>query len=74
MIIEYVALSSKSTFRRSMQHCLEDRISNILARIIAVVDTNCNLSLLLVDNNPEWKQMLWLSIFSDERVACTAAL
>jgi hypothetical protein len=74
MIIEYVALSSMSTFRRSVQHYLEDRISNILARIIAVVDTNCNLSLLLANNNPEWKQMLWLSIFSDERVACTAAL
>jgi hypothetical protein len=29
---------------------------------------------LLANNNPEWKQMLWLSIFSDERVACTAAL
>lgn len=38
-----------------------------LAPIVAFLDTNCNLSLLLADN-PEWKREFWMSVFSDDTI------
>lgn len=40
-----------------------------MAQIIAFVDTNSNLALLLPEQNPNWKIELWMAIFSDDKIA-----
>lgn len=46
--------------------CLEDKITPVLARVIAYLDTNNNLDLVCTDNNrdmtPDWIPKLWLDI------------
>ncbi|ELU09101.1 hypothetical protein CAPTEDRAFT_223578 [Capitella teleta] len=61
-------LRKTGTLRCSIVHYLEERLSKFLAQIVACLDTNCNLSLLLPQLNPKWKRELWMNIFRDESI------
>lgn len=51
--------------RASCQRIIEDRVTPLLAKIVAFVDTNNNLSILeSSDREVQWLRDLWLGIFS----------
>ncbi|ELT95387.1 hypothetical protein CAPTEDRAFT_208661 [Capitella teleta] len=61
-------LRKTGTLRCSILHYLEERLSKFLAQIVACLDTNCNLSLLLHGLKPNWKSELWMNIFCDDSI------
>ncbi|XP_053396009.1 E3 ubiquitin-protein ligase rnf213-alpha-like [Mercenaria mercenaria] len=53
-------INKAGTFRRSCIQTLENKVSPILAGIIAYLDTNDNLK-ILQEEHCQWKQELWLT-------------
>ncbi|KAK3098458.1 hypothetical protein FSP39_019662 [Pinctada imbricata] len=49
------------TFRKALKQCLIDKMTPVLAGLIAFIDTNMNLDILIHDKS--WKQSLWLQMF-----------
>ncbi|XP_060597666.1 E3 ubiquitin-protein ligase rnf213-alpha-like [Ruditapes philippinarum] len=62
-VANFENITKAGTFRNSCIKVLESKICPILAGIIAVCDTNENLSILADDKFP-WKQGLWIDIFN----------
>ena len=59
--------------RRSVMQCLEQKVTPLLAGLVAYADTNANLDLLQPstdqdDPKPNWVTSLWLDMFSDSKV------
>ncbi|XP_061169274.1 E3 ubiquitin-protein ligase rnf213-alpha-like [Saccostrea echinata] len=53
------------TFRKARDQCIIEKLSPILAGIIAQVDTNSNLDLLIKTDSDTWENKLWLEIIND---------
>ncbi|XP_053396010.1 E3 ubiquitin-protein ligase rnf213-alpha-like [Mercenaria mercenaria] len=56
-------INKAGTFRRSCIQTLENKVSPILAGIIAYLDTNDNLK-ILQEEHCQWKQELWLTFLN----------
>jgi hypothetical protein len=51
--------------RKARNQCIIEKLSPILAGIIAEVDTNSNLDLLIQTEPNSWKHQVWLEIIND---------
>ncbi|XP_066836382.1 E3 ubiquitin-protein ligase RNF213 isoform X3 [Anser cygnoides] len=61
------ALQEAGTFRHTLWKRVQNVITPFLALLIAVIDRNGNLE-LLVRPTPEWVTKLWMFIFSDTKL------
>uniref|UniRef100_A0A8C3GM39 RING-type E3 ubiquitin transferase n=1 Tax=Cairina moschata TaxID=8855 RepID=A0A8C3GM39_CAIMO len=61
------ALQEAGTFRHTLWKRVQNMITPFLALLIAVIDRNGNLE-LLVRPTPEWVTKLWMFIFSDTKL------
>uniref|UniRef100_A0A8B9ZNF4 RING-type E3 ubiquitin transferase n=1 Tax=Anas zonorhyncha TaxID=75864 RepID=A0A8B9ZNF4_9AVES len=61
------ALQEAGTFRNTLWKRVQNMITPFLALLIAVIDRNGNLE-LLVRPTPEWVTKLWMFIFSDTKL------
>ncbi|KAL5009497.1 hypothetical protein ScPMuIL_011802, partial [Solemya velum] len=57
-------INSTGTFRRAWTQCLEEKVSSVLAAVIAFVDTNQNLDLLSHTAPDSWQTAFWLQILN----------
>ncbi|KAJ8398812.1 hypothetical protein AAFF_G00420090 [Aldrovandia affinis] len=62
------ALQEGGTFRHTLWKRLQAVVTPLLAQLVAVVDRDCNLDLLLDCNSREPVKKLWLNIFADENL------
>lgn len=53
------------SYRKARNQCIIEKLSPILAGIIAEVDTNSNLDLLIQTDPNSWKHNVWLEIIND---------
>ncbi|XP_061169263.1 E3 ubiquitin-protein ligase RNF213-like isoform X1 [Saccostrea echinata] len=58
-------INRAGTFRKARNQCIIEKLSPILAGIIAQVDTNSNLDLLIKTDSDTWEHRLWLEIIND---------
>ncbi|XP_056014152.1 E3 ubiquitin-protein ligase rnf213-alpha-like isoform X2 [Ostrea edulis] len=58
-------INRAGTFRKARNQCIIEKLSPILAGIIAEVDTNSNLDLLIQTDPNSWKHKVWLEIIND---------
>nr|XP_034331576.1 E3 ubiquitin-protein ligase rnf213-alpha [Crassostrea gigas] len=58
-------INSAGTFRKARNQCIIEKLSPILAGIIAQLDTNSNLDLLIQKEPSSWEHKLWLEIINN---------
>uniref|UniRef100_A0A8W8MG84 B box-type domain-containing protein n=1 Tax=Magallana gigas TaxID=29159 RepID=A0A8W8MG84_MAGGI len=58
-------INSAGTFWRARNQCIIEKLSPILAGIIAQLDTNSNLDLLIQRDPSSWEHKLWLEIINN---------
>nr|XP_022293483.1 E3 ubiquitin-protein ligase rnf213-alpha-like isoform X1 [Crassostrea virginica] len=58
-------LNRAGTFRKARNQCIIEKLSPILAGLIAQVDTNSNLDLLIQKEPNSWEYKLWLEIINN---------
>lgn len=52
-------------YRKARNQCIIEKLCPILAGIIAQVDTNCNLDILIKKDQRSWEYKLWLEIINN---------
>eukprot|EP00105_Crassostrea_gigas_P007930 XP_011422347.1 PREDICTED: E3 ubiquitin-protein ligase rnf213-alpha isoform X2 [Crassostrea gigas] len=57
-------INRAGTFRKARNQCIIEKLSPILAGIIAQLDTNSNLDLLIQKEPSYWEHILWLEIIN----------
>ncbi|KAK3096790.1 hypothetical protein FSP39_003301 [Pinctada imbricata] len=57
-------ISRAGTFRKTLDQCLADKVTPLLAGIIAYLDTNKNLDILASSDVESWKRKLWLQVIN----------
>ncbi|XP_078257452.1 E3 ubiquitin-protein ligase rnf213-alpha-like isoform X1 [Rhinoraja longicauda] len=62
------ALQEGGTFRHTIWKCIQNSVTPNLARMISILDRDCNLNLLVEPNVDEDIKLLWLNIFSDTQI------
>ncbi|KAI1884420.1 hypothetical protein AGOR_G00226220 [Albula goreensis] len=62
------ALQEGGTFRHTLWKRVQSVVTPLLAQVVAMVDRDCNLDLLLDRNSGEPVKRFWLDIFSNERL------
>lgn len=53
-------------YRRSVEQYIEDKITPVLAGILANIDKNDNLN--IISQNSNWKNYLWIEIFNSPEI------
>ncbi|CAC5380698.1 RNF213 [Mytilus coruscus] len=57
-------INSAGTFRRAAIQCLEEKLASLLAGIIAFIDKNCNMNIVMSEQAHHWQRFVWLNILN----------
>ncbi|CAC5422253.1 RNF213 [Mytilus coruscus] len=61
-------INSAGTFRRAAMQCLEEKMTSLLAGVIAFIDKNRNMNIIACDQVENWQRFLWLEILNSPQV------
>ncbi|CAG2226879.1 RNF213 [Mytilus edulis] len=61
-------INSAGTFRGAALKCLEEKVTSLLAGVIAFIDKNRNLNIIACDQVEHWMIIFWLEILNSPRV------
>ncbi|CAC5425030.1 RNF213 [Mytilus coruscus] len=61
-------INRAGTFRRSVEQYIEEKITPVLAGILANIAKNSNLNILSYQQNSNWKNYLWIEILNSPRI------
>ncbi|CAG2231272.1 RNF213 [Mytilus edulis] len=61
-------INSAGTFRRAAIQCLEEKLAGLLASIIAFIDKNCNMNIVMREQAHHWQRSVWLNILNCPQV------
>ncbi|XP_076109129.1 E3 ubiquitin-protein ligase rnf213-alpha-like [Mytilus galloprovincialis] len=61
-------INSAGTFRRAAIQCLEEKLASLLAGIIAFIDKNCNMNIVISEQAHHWQRFVWLNILNCPQV------
>ncbi|XP_071137105.1 E3 ubiquitin-protein ligase rnf213-alpha-like [Mytilus edulis] len=61
-------INSAGTFRRAAIQCLEEKLARLLAGIIAFIDKNCNMNIVMSEQAHHWQKFAWLEILNCPQV------
>ncbi|XP_038597897.1 E3 ubiquitin-protein ligase RNF213 [Tachyglossus aculeatus] len=62
------ALQEAGTFRYSLWKRVQNTVTPVLASVVAFVDRDCNLDLLVSPESPPWVRSLWMFIFGNTKL------